>query len=471
MAIEIKKRKPIKNFDTREPTCFAIVFENFQELSKKRIIFNDGSSLYEEQTELLDRYTFFDYYNDHYKNTFIENFQTPYLICTCCGSFPHLGNLTYDDKTRDFLNTRGLSIFIYETIFIDTGNKRKSLNVLGYELNNLDKEYQILKNSLIGFESTKENLSNIYCFEFEKIKEFVTRNRLTNVTVFSGEYLLEKYFSSIYKEFKLKTCDIFLASLFKQVEDKFTAFEYPKNKKIPSSEKIEYKFWCGNRRYEGYRHLTVSYMLSKSALCSYQHKFEDSPFEHFDKRDTLKEKPIWGGIENYLWFDFSKWKDLYPKFYFLIKDGIKRLEEKQSLSIDYDITQKKSLESLYVAEETHHKCFCSVITEARYPIPTGNFSEKTLNAIKCFRPFVLVAPPKTLEYLKQYNIKTFSDFWDESYDLEENHEKRLIKVFETIEQIDKFSIDELKLMYIDMTNILEHNYKTIIEISKKPFHK
>lgn len=463
-------QRPIKNFDTREPTCFSIVFENLIGVSKKRIIFNDGSFLYSDQCIKLNRYTFFDYFNDHYQETFVNNFQTPYLICTCCGSFPHLENINYDDSTINFLNKHGLNIFLYETIFLDTGNKRKSLNVLDQNVKNIDDRYNILKNSLIGFESTEENLSRMYCFDYEKIVEFVKRNKLLNVTVYSGDYQIEKYFSNIYKEIKLKTLDIYVVSLFKKTNDRFNAHEYVENKNVPNVENIQYKFWCGNRRYEGYRHLMVSYMLSKSSLCSYQHKIEDSPFENFDI-DKKRNGPIWGDVQNYLWFNFSKWKNMYPEIYETIQHGMIKIKEKNSISMDCDITQKKALESLDVPEDFYHRCFCAVVTEARYAIPTGNFSEKTMNAIKCFRPFILVAPPKTLEYLKKYNIKTFGDYWDESYDLEENHEQRLIKVFKTIEQIDKFSIKELKLMYKDMANILTHNYHTIANISKIPFNK
>jgi hypothetical protein len=111
------------------------------------------------------------------------------------------------------------------------------------------------------------------------------------------------------------------------------------------------------------------------------------------------------------------------------------------------------------------------VTEARYALPTGNLSEKTLNAIKCFRPFILVASPYTLEYLKHYGVKTFSQFWDESYDREENHEQRLIKIFEVIDYIDSFTVDELKTLYSKMTPILEHNYQIIKNIAKVRYYE
>jgi hypothetical protein len=117
-----------------------------------------------------------------------------------------------------------------------------------------------------------------------------------------------------------------------------------------------------------------------------------------------------------------------------------------------------------IPAEHYHSCFCSIVTESEFAQPCGHYADKTLNAIKCFRPFVLVAPPHTLEYLKLSGVKTFSDYWDESYDEEENHEQRLIKILKLIDYIDSKSIEELRDMYIDMKPILEHNYNVIKKI-------
>jgi hypothetical protein len=79
------------------------------------------------------------------------------------------------------------------------------------------------------------------------------------------------------------------------------------------------------------------------------------------------------------------------------------------------------------------------------------------------KPFVLGAPPYTLKLLKEHGFKTFSDFWDESYDSITVHEERLLKIFEVIDFINSKSIEELQEMYIQMKPILEHNYNLIKE--------
>ena len=51
---------------------------------------------------------------------------------------------------------------------------------------------------------------------------------------------------------------------------------------------------------------------------------------------------------------------------------------------------------------------------------------------KCFltgHPFIVVASPKYLDYLKKLGFKTFNKWWDESYDniIDENKRKQKIK--------------------------------------------
>jgi hypothetical protein len=119
------------------------------------------------------------------------------------------------------------------------------------------------------------------------------------------------------------------------------------------------------------------------------------------------------------------------------------------------------------------ECFCAVIGETRFAQPTANFSEKVLHAMETLTPFVIAAPPHTIQYLHDLGFKTFSDYWDESYDLEENHSKRLAKIFKIIDQINSLSIKECKQLRRDMRSILKHNFEILKykAISKKQLYK
>ena len=73
--------------------------------------------------------------------------------------------------------------------------------------------------------------------------------------------------------------------------------------------------------------------------------------------------------------------------------------------------------------------FVGIVTETRFAQPTGNFSEKTIHTIHCKRPFVLVAPPFTLQYMHKLGYKTFDKWWSEDYDTTTDHFKRMEKIF------------------------------------------
>jgi hypothetical protein len=453
----------MKIFNTKEQSCFGIVYENFLLPNReKQLIFHNGRSLPESKNSKYPAYTFFDYYDDHYANTFIDKKTTPHIIITACGHLTHLENINYSSDIVDHLNQYGLNIYFYETIFIDNNiKKRQFVN----SINSTDEIYETIKDSAIGFETN--NVSNLYSFEFENLNNFVKKHNLKNVTVFVGDYKIEEYFQSKYQQFKISTHDIFLTSLFKKTTEKFNSYEYDPQSTSPSADTIEFKFWCGNRRYDGYRHLIVAYLFSESSRCSLQWSIEESPFSAFDFR-TTKDQPLWGNFKKHLWFNFDKWKETDINRYAKITNNINNI--KTSLSIDSDIENAGSLEVLPVPVSSYQSCFCAIVNEAKFAWPFGQFSEKTLNAIKSFRPFILAAPPRTLEYLKKYGIQTFDQFWDESYDQEENHEKRLIKVFDTIDYINSKNIEELRTLYKQIVPILEHNYNIITKIPITEFN-
>jgi hypothetical protein len=82
------------------------------------------------------------------------------------------------------------------------------------------------------------------------------------------------------------------------------------------------------------------------------------------------------------------------------------------------------------------------------------------------RPFVLVAPPNSLKYLKLLGFKTFDRWWDESYDTESNHEQRILKIFKIIDFIQSKTIIELKQLWNEMRETLQYN-KNHIEVARK----
>jgi len=231
-------------------------------------------------------------------------------------------------------------------------------------------------------------------------------------------------------------------------------------KSTPNSDFTK-TFMCLNWRYTKHRNLLATYLAKMNASVSWYFKI---PFEIL-----CQDLP----------YDLNK---LPNEQLTLLKDNTDYINANGPLIVDQPATESAWINHPHlinpwpnVAEyspgttpalyngirnnlEEHYKdIFVDVINETRFAQPTANFSEKVFQSMQYMKPFILVGPPKTLEYIKTFGFETFSDFWDESYDTELDHGKRLEKIFTLIDTLDSKNIDELKEMYNEMIPILEHN--------------
>jgi hypothetical protein len=90
------------------------------------------------------------------------------------------------------------------------------------------------------------------------------------------------------------------------------------------------------------------------------------------------------------------------------------------------------------------------------------FTEKTVKAILYERPFISFGNTGTLTYLKDFGFKTFSAYWDESYDNEKNDVKKIEMIANVIQGICEKNLLDINRMYNDMKPILEHNKNLLV---------
>ena len=88
------------------------------------------------------------------------------------------------------------------------------------------------------------------------------------------------------------------------------------------------------------------------------------------------------------------------------------------------------------------------------------FTEKTFKSIMACQPFILGSNSKDLERLRSFGFKTFSDWWDESYDIMPDKE-RMEAIQSLIYEINKWDYDKIKTVYNEMIPILIHNYENV----------
>ena len=86
----------------------------------------------------------------------------------------------------------------------------------------------------------------------------------------------------------------------------------------------------------------------------------------------------------------------------------------------------------------------------------------------CKTPAMIQGPVGFLKNLKKLGFKTFSDYWDESYD-EDGQILGTQRILDNVSRLSKLTGQELHSMYIDMLPILNHNYNTMMEMDSKSF--
>lgn len=423
---------------------FDCVYENLYPMtpSKRRAVMNDGRVI--TKSEDTETYNWFDYYQDHFVGNYFDDIDHPHLVVVSVGTIFGLEKLIYDRKTVDYLNKQGLHIYMWDNLFMAFGDP-KVLSIDGHG-DHLPKEHRAsAKEMALNFILTEENKKDIYSFELESIKKFVNSNNLTNVTVYTNEYETATVFQEKYPEFKIRGMNIFIMTYRRTIGGLNSD-----HIKILTANKIDKKFISLSLRYEVHRHIITTYLINKSSEISWNNNCQE-----WDKLD----KPDLDYLNNILPFDIANWKQKHPSIWKVIEKGNDTLKQLAPIKL----ASEKDLDSIECGAlvpfpvDSHARSFCQLVTESTFCQPFPCFSEKIINAMVCLRPFILVSTAGSLKYIKQLGFKTFDQWWDESYDDEQDHEKRILKILNVIDYIDTFSVDELREMYLSMNNILQHN--------------
>lgn len=130
----------------------------------------------------------------------------------------------------------------------------------------------------------------------------------------------------------------------------------------------------------------------------------------------------------------------------------------------------KNPRGIYSADdnlEVFCKALFHIVTETVFYDDKLHLTEKIFKPIIARRPFLLLAAPHNLKYLRSYGFRTFEPWIDESYDSELDHEKRIYKVVAELKKLANLSTFELNKMYLEMQQVLDYNYKWFYNGFKK----
>jgi hypothetical protein len=114
-------------------------------------------------------------------------------------------------------------------------------------------------------------------------------------------------------------------------------------------------------------------------------------------------------------------------------------------------------------EKYYTDCFCSIITETYCFEPYAYFTEKTFKPLAFFQPFFLHGNIGCLKKLRDVGFKTFSQWWDESYDDLFDH-RRFEAMLKVILEISDWNLEKINATYQEMIPVLEHNHNHFTKV-------
>lgn len=113
--------------------------------------------------------------------------------------------------------------------------------------------------------------------------------------------------------------------------------------------------------------------------------------------------------------------------------------------------------------EKFYNSYLHIVAETYQTSMPGRmfFSEKVFKPIIYMQPFVVLGQAGSLEYLRSLGYETFSPYLDESYDIVESDQKRLIAAIKSVKLFLEKNEDEKKKMLTSMTGVLLHNISNL----------
>jgi hypothetical protein len=211
--------------------------------------------------------------------------------------------------------------------------------------------------------------------------------------------------------------------------------------------------------------------MSKEILIEELDEYRNKKFLCFNK--TIDKQHRYSLYHDYLSNDFS---DSY--FSFLELEGIhcnpyqeniyeldyylKNIPIQLDTNNNFNFTSSNTLKKELFLDSCIH-----LVTETSFHDNELFLSEKLIKPIINYQPFIVLGPHLYLNELKNLGFKTFSEFWDEGYDLIKNPKDRYFKLSKLILELNKKSIDEINKLYQECKEmcIFNRNHINNLEIS------
>ena len=138
----------------------------------------------------------------------------------------------------------------------------------------------------------------------------------------------------------------------------------------------------------------------------------------------------------------------------------------------FDLNDFNMINKSNGVDEFYANSLIHVVPETEFFGDFIHVTEKTWKAINFLQPFIVLATPGHLAYLRSIGFKTFGNFWDESYDDIEDHCVRLKAVMDLITKISNWTSEQQVEFSHAVKPIVDYNlthYQTLGPIEADAF--
>jgi hypothetical protein len=142
-----------------------------------------------------------------------------------------------------------------------------------------------------------------------------------------------------------------------------------------------------------------------------------------------------------------------------------RLYSNQIVKRDFNLTLEGIRESIQLIQQG----FCHVITDDPFNSSWPRITEKTLKPMIARRPFLMLGAQGNLAWLRSKGFRTFSQWWDESYD-QQSDKDRLESVYIITRYINSLSMKQRQDLLNQMQPVLDHNLEHLKVFEKLTYN-
>jgi hypothetical protein len=202
-------------------------------------------------------------------------------------------------------------------------------------------------------------------------------------------------------------------------------------------------FLCWNRRFRPHRTLLIL-SLDKLGLVDRSYYSMGKVDPEFQSQEFTQTTPV----------------DLVNgNIYNINTEDMNNLNAKLPLVIDGETSiGNMCADNLGHARKFYQNSLVSLVTETNWELPHLTSTEKSFKPFKEKHPFIIVGSAGAIKSMRELGFKTFSDFWDESYDETDNYNLRLVKIIEVCKEISTWDNEKILDFRRKVKPIVEHNY-------------